>query len=116
VRALLDAETPVVTLVAKSDVRHVERALRTTLDENLAMVRDTVELLVREGRRVFLDCEHFFDGYFHNPEYTTLVAATALSAGAEGRGHVRHQRRDAALPDHPRRWARWPTASRSHGL
>jgi len=47
------------------------------------MVRDTVELLVREGRRVFLDCEHFFDGYFHNPEYTTLVAATALSAGAE---------------------------------
>jgi 2-isopropylmalate synthase len=83
VRALLDAETPVVTLVAKSDVRHVERALRTTLEENLAMVRDTVALLVQEGRRVFLDCEHFFDGFAVDPAYTTLVAATALSAGAE---------------------------------
>jgi 2-isopropylmalate synthase len=83
VRALLDAETPVVTLVAKSDVRHVEKALRTTLEENLAMVRDTVELLVREGRRVFLDCEHFFDGFGVDPAYTSLVAATALEAGAE---------------------------------
>jgi 2-isopropylmalate synthase len=83
VRALLDAETPVVTLVAKSDVRHVEKALRTTLPENLAMVRDTVSLLVSEGRRVFVDCEHFFDGFSVDPAYTTLVAATALSAGAE---------------------------------
>ncbi len=83
VRALLDAETPVVTLVAKSDVRHVERALRTTLEENLAMVRDTVAFFVAEGRRVFLDCEHFFDGYFFDPKYATEVAATALQAGAE---------------------------------
>src|SRR5512138_1535193 len=52
VRALLDARTPVVTLVAKSDLRHVERALRTTAEENLAMVRDTVSYLVGEGRRV----------------------------------------------------------------
>jgi 2-isopropylmalate synthase len=83
VRALLDAETPVVTLVAKSDIRHVEKALRTTREENLAMVRDTVALLVAEGRRVFLDCEHFFDGFAVDPTYTTLVAATALDAGAE---------------------------------
>jgi 2-isopropylmalate synthase len=83
VRALLDAETPVVTLVAKSDVRHVERALRTTLDENLAMVRDTVAFFVAEGRRVFLDCEHFFDGYFFDPKYGPEVAAAALQAGAE---------------------------------
>src|SRR5690348_8479946 len=83
VRALLDADTPVVTLVAKSDVRHVERALRTTREENLAMVRDTVAFFVEEGRRVFLDCEHFFDGYFFDPEYTTSVAAAALEAGAE---------------------------------
>jgi 2-isopropylmalate synthase len=83
VRALLDAETPVVTLVAKSDVRHVERALRTTLDENLAMVRDTVAFFVAEGRRVFLDCEHFFDGYFFDSKYATAVAAAALEAGAE---------------------------------
>src|SRR5205814_10626144 len=83
VRALLDAETPAVTLVAKSDVRHVERALRTTREENLAMVRDTVAFFVAEGRRVFLDCEHFFDGYLFDPSYGPEVVATALEAGAE---------------------------------
>ncbi|HYU86834.1 MAG TPA: citramalate synthase, partial [Kribbellaceae bacterium] len=83
VRALLDAETPVVTLVAKSDIRHVERALRTTREENLAMVRDTVAYLVSEGRRVFPDCEHFFDGYFFDPTCPLSVAAAALEAGAE---------------------------------
>ncbi len=83
VRALLDAETPAVCLVAKSDIRHVERALRTTGEENLDMVRDTVKHFVAEGRRVFLDCEHFFDGFRFAPEYTASVAAAALSAGAE---------------------------------
>jgi 2-isopropylmalate synthase len=83
VKALLDAETPVVTLVAKSDARHVEKALRTTRDENLAMVRDTVSLLVGEGRRVFVDCEHFFDGFRFDADYTTSVVAAALDAGAE---------------------------------
>jgi 2-isopropylmalate synthase len=83
VRALLDARTPVVCLVAKSDVRHVEKALRTTRAENLAMVRDTVELLRAEGRRVFVDCEHFFDGFRFDADYTTSVAAAALDAGAE---------------------------------
>ncbi|HEX8632459.1 MAG TPA: citramalate synthase [Catenuloplanes sp.] len=83
VRALLDAETPAVCLVAKSDIRHVERALRTTGDDNLAMVADTVAHFVAHGRRVFLDCEHFFDGYRFNPDYTTSVARAALDAGAE---------------------------------
>jgi 2-isopropylmalate synthase len=83
VRALLDAQTPAVCLVAKSDIRHVERALRTTAEENLAMVRDTVSYFVSEGRRVFLDCEHFFDGYRFDPAYTASVVATALEAGAE---------------------------------
>jgi 2-isopropylmalate synthase len=83
VRALLDAATPAVTLVAKSDLRHVERALRTTAEENLAMVHDTVAYLVSEGRRVFLDLEHFFDGYAFDPQYTASVAAAALAAGAE---------------------------------
>ena len=72
-------------LVAKSDLRHVERALRTTAEENLAMVADTVAYLVAEGRRVFLDCEHFFDGFRFDPAYTAEVAAAALDAGAEGR-------------------------------
>src|SRR2546421_9089668 len=83
VRALLDAETPAVCLVAKSDIRHVERALRTTGAESLAMVRDTVAHFVAAGRRVFLDCEHFFDGYRFAPEYTASVVAAALPAGAE---------------------------------
>jgi 2-isopropylmalate synthase len=83
VRALLDAETPAVCLVAKSDIRHVERALRTTGGENLDMVRDTVRHFLGAGRRVFLDCEHFFDGYRFNADYTASVVAAALSAGAE---------------------------------
>jgi 2-isopropylmalate synthase len=83
VRALLDAQTQAVCLVAKSDVRHVERALRTTREENLAMVHDTVAFFRAQGRRVFLDCEHFFDGFRFDPDYTTQVAATALDAGAE---------------------------------
>jgi len=83
VRALLEAQTPAVCLVAKSDIRHVERALRTTGEENLAMVRDTVSYFVAEGRRVFLDCEHFFDGFRFDPAYTASVVAAALEAGAE---------------------------------
>ncbi len=82
-RALLDSSAPVVTLVAKSDVWHVERALRTTLEENLAMVRDTVAFLRADGRRVFLDCEHFFDGYKHDPDYGVRVLDAAASAGAD---------------------------------
>ncbi len=82
VQALLAAETPVVCLVAKSDRRHVERALRTTGEENLAMVADTVGHLVAEGRRVFVDCEHFFDGFRHDPAYAAGVVSTALAAGA----------------------------------
>ncbi len=83
VRALLDAATPVVTLVAKSDVRHVERALKTTRAENLAMIGDTVAFLVAEGRRVVLDAEHFFDGYRHDAEYATSAVRAAFDAGAE---------------------------------
>jgi 2-isopropylmalate synthase len=83
VRALLDAQTPVVTLVAKSDVRHVTKALRTTLEENLAMVGDTVAFLVSEGRRVFLDCEHFFDGYAADHDYGVRVLEAAFRAGAD---------------------------------
>jgi 2-isopropylmalate synthase len=83
VRALLDAETPVVTLVAKSDHRHVERALRTTGEENLAMIADTVTFLAREGRRVVVDAEHFFDGYRDNPGYSRAAVLAAFEAGAE---------------------------------
>ena len=82
VRALLDSQAPVVCLVAKSDVRHVKEALRTTNEENLAMVRDTVAFLVGHGRRVFVDCEHFFDGYKHDPDYGVELLKVAFGAGA----------------------------------
>ncbi len=83
VKALLDSRAPVVTLVAKSSVWHVESALRTTLAENLAMVRDTVAFLREHGRRVFLDCEHFFDGYKLDRDYGVRVLDAAASAGAD---------------------------------
>ncbi|WP_203669413.1 citramalate synthase [Cellulomonas pakistanensis] len=82
-RALLDSEAPVVTLVAKSDSRHVERALRTTREENLAMVADSVRLLAGEGRRVVVDAEHFFDGFRFDPAYARDVVLAAVEAGAE---------------------------------
>ncbi|MDR0365849.1 MAG: citramalate synthase, partial [Bifidobacteriaceae bacterium] len=83
VRALLEAEAPVVTLVAKSDIRHVRRALKTTPEENLAMIADTVSFLHSEGRRVFLDAEHFFDGYRFDPAYALRCVTAAEDAGAE---------------------------------
>ncbi|WKN49856.1 citramalate synthase [Nocardioides sp. Arc9.136] len=83
VAALRDSGAGVVTLVAKSYDRHVELALRTTLEENLAMVRDTVSHLRAEGQQVFLDAEHFFDGYRANRAYALEVLRTAYDAGAE---------------------------------
>ncbi len=82
VAALRESGASVVTLVAKSHDRHVELALRTTLEENLAMVRDTVEHLRAEGQEVFLDAEHFFDGYRANRDYALEVLRTAAEAGA----------------------------------
>jgi 2-isopropylmalate synthase len=82
VGALRDSGASVVTLVAKSHERHVELALRTTLEENLAMIRDTVEHLRAEGQEVFLDAEHFFDGYRLNRDYALEVLRTAYGAGA----------------------------------
>ena len=83
VAALRDSGAGVVTLVAKSHDRHVELALRTTLEENLAMIRDTVSHLRDEGQQVFLDAEHFFDGYRANRDYALEVLKTAYEAGAE---------------------------------
>jgi 2-isopropylmalate synthase len=81
--ALRDSRAPVACVVAKSHDRHVEQALRTTLSENLAMITETVTHLRSEGQRVFVDCEHFFDGYRENPGYAMEVVRTAAAAGAE---------------------------------
>lgn len=83
VKALLDSQAPVITLVAKSDVWHVEQALKTTPEENLNMIADTVQFLVAQGRRVFVDFEHFFDGYKHDPDYGVQAISVAMEAGAD---------------------------------
>ena len=66
-RELLDAGTEVICLVGKSWDLHVTEALRTDLDEGVAMVRDSIAFLLAQGRRVFFDAEHFFDGYVSEP-------------------------------------------------
>ncbi len=83
VLALLDSQAPVVTLVAKSHVGHVERALRTTKAENLEMIRDTVTFLRGEGRRVFVDAEHFFDGYAVDRAYALEALRAVFESGGE---------------------------------
>ncbi|MFJ4714546.1 citramalate synthase [Streptomyces sp. NPDC088785] len=82
VQALLASQAPVITLVAKSDTRHVEKALRTTLAENLAMISTTVRHLVHAGRTVFVDAEHYFDAHRHNPHYALACVHAATEAGA----------------------------------
>ena len=83
VQALLVSGAPVITLVAKSDRRHVERALRVDVAQACAMVADTVALLASEGRRVFLDAEHFFDGYAFDADCALRVLEAAVTAGAD---------------------------------
>jgi 2-isopropylmalate synthase len=80
--ALLSAETQAICLVGKSDMLHVEAALRTSGDENLAMVASSIALLRGEGRRVLFDSEHFFDGYRRDPAYALAVLHAAADAGA----------------------------------
>ncbi|HVJ47219.1 MAG TPA: citramalate synthase [Luteolibacter sp.] len=80
VALLLAAETPVVTIFGKSWEMQVTEVLRTTVEENRAMIRDTVAHLVKNGREVVYDAEHFFDGYKDSPEH----ALSTLEAAAEG--------------------------------
>src|SRR6476660_1031419 len=75
--ALLDANAKAICFVAKSWDYHVRVALETTLEENLASIRDSVKAAKAKGREVLLDCEHFFDGYKANPAYALACAKTA---------------------------------------
>ena len=81
--ALLEAQTSVVTLVGKCWDLHVTRVLETSLEENLAMISDSVAYLVERGRRVFFDAEHFFDGFKANAHYAIQAVNAAAVAGAE---------------------------------
>ncbi len=80
---LVDAGAPIACIVAKSWDRHVAEALRTSLDEAVAMVADSVRYLREHDLRVFLDAEHFFDGYRQNPDFALSVLAAAEEAGAD---------------------------------
>ncbi|NDH84866.1 MAG: citramalate synthase, partial [Acidimicrobiia bacterium] len=80
---LVGAGTEVVCIVGKCWDYHVTEALKTTLDEGVAMVADSVEYLVAQGKRVFFDAEHFFDGFKRNPEFSLRVVEAAAMAGAE---------------------------------
>ncbi|MBE6714171.1 MAG: citramalate synthase [Ruminococcaceae bacterium] len=80
---LASTPTDTVCVFGKSWEYQVETVLRTTKDENLRMIADTVDHLVSEGKRVFFDAEHFFDGYSDDPTYAMKVLETAKNAGAE---------------------------------
>lgn len=83
VRQLLDANTPVVTVVGKTWPLHVREVFGVTLDENLAMIRDTVAFLKQHGREVFYDAEHFFDSYREDSAYSLSSVQAAVEAGAD---------------------------------
>lgn len=82
-QALLEAKTPVVTMVGKSSDYHVKLVLSATLDENLAMIRDSVAYMKSQGREVVFDAEHFFDGFIANRDYALATLRAAADAGAD---------------------------------
>ena len=130
-RQLVEADTSTVCIVAKSWDRHVIDALRTDLDEAVAMVADSVDFLRRHDMRVFLDAEHFFDGYLPQPRLRAPGAAGRRGGGAEtlvlcdtnggtlpyevGRDRARRRRRSprprSASTSTTTPAARWPTRS-----
>ncbi len=82
-RILAECFAPVCTLVGKSSVLHVEKVVRVSREENLKMIAESVAFLVRHGKRVLLDAEHFFDGFAEDPGYALDCARAAADAGAE---------------------------------
>ncbi|MCE2862669.1 MAG: citramalate synthase, partial [Opitutaceae bacterium] len=81
-RTLLDSGMPVMTIVGKTWNLHVTEILRTTLEENLAMIEDSARHLVAEGREVIYDAEHFFDGFKSDADYALRTLAAAVRGGA----------------------------------
>src|SRR5689334_20214376 len=83
VLALLDANTPVVSIFGKTWDLHVKRALGITEEENIQLISETVRYLKDHGREVVYDAEHFFDGYINNPDYALQTLEAAQRAGAD---------------------------------
>ncbi|MDA8133771.1 MAG: citramalate synthase [Desulfobacteraceae bacterium] len=82
IQALIKSKAPVVTIFGKSWDLHVETIMQNTKKENLAMIQDSVSYLIRHGREVIYDAEHFFDGYKANPDYTSQTLEAAVKGGA----------------------------------
>jgi 2-isopropylmalate synthase len=81
-KALVESKAPVVTIVGKTSDFHVTEVLRVSLDENLAMIRETVAFLRDAGREVIYDAEHFFDGWKANADYAKKTILAAVEGGA----------------------------------
>lgn len=83
VQSLLSANTPAVTIFGKAWDFHVTEIIKTTLEENLAMITDTLAFFKKKGKEVIFDAEHFFDGYKANPEYAFKALEAAVKGGAD---------------------------------
>src|SRR5690606_35528932 len=83
IRALLDAETPVCTVVGKTSLLHVTEVIRATPEENLRIIRESLAFLKAHGREVIYDAEHFFDGYKLDADYALQTLRAALDGGAD---------------------------------
>jgi 2-isopropylmalate synthase len=81
-KALLESEAPVITIVGKTWDMQVREVIGTTLEENLRMIGDSLAYCKEKGREVFYDAEHFFDGFKRNPEYALQTLRAAQDAGA----------------------------------
>ena len=82
-KALLEANTELVTIFGKSWTVHVKDALRTTLDRNLDLISESIKFMRQQGKTVFYDAEHFFDGFNADPQYALATVGKAMEAGAE---------------------------------
>ncbi|MDU1855671.1 MAG: citramalate synthase, partial [Clostridium baratii] len=82
IQNLLEANTNVVVIFGKSSAYQVKNILKTELDENINMIKDTISYLIDKGKKVIFDCEHFFDGYKENKDYALSTLKAARDAGA----------------------------------
>ena len=82
-KALIQCRTPAVTIFGKSWTLHVRQVMENTLEENLAMISDSIEFLKSQGREVIYDAEHFFDGFKDDPDYAVRTLKAAVEAGAD---------------------------------
>lgn len=80
---LAECAAPIITLVAKASLQQVEQVLQVSGEENLRMIYESITYLLDAGKRVFLDAEHYFDGYLDNTQYAFEVLVAAREAGAE---------------------------------